>query len=269
MCQEQVCQSRLLTYELGSLEPDALLQNFRKYGGVLLTGAIDVKLVKQGQQDLRERFADRETLVQMGYDRRHRLGYTPPGREGFQSDPAKKNFHREALDLNPKHQSLEFSVARLFARAEYVAQSIIDLLEKCTTLRADMVRPGTHILRAARYLTPGMTPREILFDAHRDFGLLTVFIGSGQAGLQAEVKGSFDDIVLDPGDVLVGVGTQLAQFLHGYDVRALKHRVVGGEEERLSSFFFYELDPDVMLPRTNERSGDMVDRVMELVAGNG
>jgi isopenicillin N synthase-like dioxygenase len=270
MCQEQARTSRLLKYALSGLEPDALLQNFRKYGGIVLTDATDPDVVADSHRDLRALFADRDAIARMPYDRQLRLGYTPPGREGFQSDPDRKNFHREAMDLNPEHQQVTSSIAALYRQVEIdVAQRVIDLLSHGTGLHTDTVSPGTHILRAARYLTPGMTRDDIMFDAHRDFGLLTVFIGSGQSGLQADVKGSFEDIVLMPGDVLVGVGTQLAQFLHEENVRALKHRVVGGEEDRLSAFFFYELHSDMILPRTKERSGDMVNRIMDMVAGNG
>lgn len=265
MSYQDFLRSRPLTYPFSDVTKEIVLQNFRKFGGVIFSSAIGVEVVDRAHAELRELFSTPESLASMPYDDRLRLGYTPPGREGFQSSPNEKNFSRDSLDLNPAYQALPQAVSTLFRQAENVAHQVIEVLEKGTELKASDVPPGTHILRAARYLASGTTRNDVLFGEHLDFGLMTVFIGTDQTGLEAKINGKFEQIILSPGEVLVGVGTPLVQYLGQYGVSALRHRVVGGEEDRLSTFFFYELDPDTILPKTGERYGDFVDRIMQSV----
>lgn len=123
----------------------------------------------------------------------------------------------------------------------------------------DMV-PGEHHLRCSHY--QDVPVGKITMEAHRDFGLLTVYVGGGGKGLEVHVKDQWVDAESTFGDIIIGIGS--CWTLYDKRLKPLWHRVVGTGELRTSMVVFLELGPDVILP-TGERNRDRMIRLMKNV----
>lgn len=245
---------------LGDLTPWRVRDAFEHQQGIIVRGAFYRKSVQNAHSALSCFFSDEEELKKHPYDDQSRLGYTPPGIENIQHDPEHPDENRAMFDFGPELPFVERSITGLRFQAVRICKRILDLLDEAYGTRFAHLPEGEHRLRAAQYLREGTTSGDVLFPRHRDFSLLTAFIGSGEEGLEVEVKGEWHPVHLEYGDVLVGAGTPLKQFHPS--AKALLHRIVGGKDHRLSSFLFYELRSDVLLPQTLETYGDMLDRIM-------
>lgn len=260
----------LPAYDDFTVQPQQLLDAFRQYGAVTLRDSLPKRTPREGLAAARALFADRHRLAAMPYDPEKRIGYTPPGVEGFQRDPAAKNVQRECVDLDWQNLNLPPELYWLHTHAKELGRRVLGRLDMA--LGSEKRRPlitlpeGRHILRLSRYLSPDTTRDTVLFEEHRDFGLLTVFIGNGQTGLQAKIGEDWVDVPLGIGDACVAAGTPLTRFEPS--IRAFPHRVVGGESERISAFLFYEPDGSVELPATPAREAERFDAFLDRVLRN-
>lgn len=250
----------LMSCALGDLTPWRVRDAFEHQQGIIVRGAFYQKSVQNAHGALSRFFSDDEELKKHPYDDQSRLGYTPPGIENIQHDPEHPDENRAMFDFGPELPFVDRSITGLRFQAVRICKRILDLLDEAYGTRFAHLPEGEHRLRAAQYLREGTTSEDVLFPRHRDFSLLTAFVGSGEEGLEVEVKGEWHPVHLEYGDVLVGAGTPLRQFHPS--AKALWHRIVGGKDRRLSSFLFYELRSDVRLPQTLETYGDMLDRIM-------
>ncbi|MEM7170546.1 MAG: 2OG-Fe(II) oxygenase family protein [Pseudomonadota bacterium] len=81
--------------------------------------------------------------------------------------------------------------------------------------------------------------REVISEAHQDFGFLTLLIQDESGGLQAKMpNGAWVDIPPRDGCLVVNFG-KLIDRLTGGRVRACEHRVLSPGRERFSLPFFY------------------------------
>ncbi|HWU24401.1 MAG TPA: 2OG-Fe(II) oxygenase family protein [Candidatus Paceibacterota bacterium] len=248
---------------LGDLTPWRVRDAFEHQQGIIVRGALYRKSVQNAHHALTRFFNNDEELTKHPYDEESRLGYTPPGIETIQRDPDHPDENRAMFDFGPELPFVDRSITGLRWQAVRICKRILDLLDEAYGTRFARLPEGEHRLRAAQYLRDGTTSQEVLFPRHRDFSLLTAFVGANEAGLEAEVMDEWYPVRLDYGDVLIGAGTPLRQFHPS--ARALWHRIVGGTDRRLSSFLFYELRSDVILPQTLETYGAMLDRVMKSI----
>lgn len=86
--------------------------------------------------------------------------------------------------------------------------------------------------------------REVVSEAHVDFGFMTLLVQDGVAGLQARVPdGSWIDIPPTEDHIVVNFGKLLERWSGGR-IRATEHRVLSSGRDRFSLPFFYEPQVD-------------------------
>lgn len=247
-------------HTLDDLAPTVVAAALAKCGGIHIQNALPVSLVEYAMDEFRAIFDNDELLARFPYDPEARLGYTPPGVEGLQKVEG-ANFLRSLFDYHPT-LGIDSEPLRYFYGA--VRDLGLDVLrridEACNGHASNATsEEAPHILRAADYLPEETTADDVLFPKHRDFGFLTVFVGTDCPGLQGRVKGVWHDIALPYGDVFIGVGTPLVQY-HPM-LKSFVHRVVGGGGRRLSAFLFIEPDHDTILP-LGERYDVLLTRIL-------
>lgn len=252
-------QEEMPSYMLQEIDPRLVASSLQKFGGICLRNAIAPEIVCPAYAGQKKLMDDMRLLESLPYDRRTRLGYTPPNVEGLQHKLGSANPNRRCFDYNPslmkdKTQEMLFDAVILLCRV------ILKMVDETQKIGFANLPEGSHILRIAQYLNKEEDPDTVLFPLHSDFGLLTAFIGTEATGLQvADKKGIMHEASLGFGDVLIGVGTPFTQYIPYF--RTLRHQVVGTTKERLSSFLFYELDDEVVLP-SGERYGDFTNRIL-------
>lgn len=245
------------------LNPAYAASAFSSQQCIVLRNAIDAETARSAFKAFGKLMEDTGLLRQHPFDPSTRLGYTPPGIETTQRDPGNRDWNRAMFDFSPALSLGEPSVAALYGEAVGACELVLACLDEAYGTCLLRAPQGGHTLRTAQYLLNGTSSEEVLFPRHRDFSLLTAFIGSGSEGLEVEADGEWQAAELEYGDVLIGAGTPLGQF--HLRLKPLWHRVVGGTDHRLSSFLFFELREDVVLPKTKERYGDMLARVLKSV----
>lgn len=242
------------------LTPEHVHTTLRHQHGLILRDVINPGIARAGHASLKELISDREFLQEHPYDPETRLGYTAPGVEALQRDPTHPDQNRAMFDFRSGDSFRNEPIAALYEAAVRSCRLILGHLGCAYSQPLTVLPEGKHTLRTAQYLRKGTTSVDVLFPRHRDFSLLTAFIGFDVAGLEAEVSGNWRPVELGYGDVLVGVGTPLTQFYP--DLQPLWHRIVGGMDYRLSAFLFFELGDEVVLPKTQEQYGMMLRRVL-------
>lgn len=251
----------LISFAREELTPKRTLQAFLTQQCVLLRGRIDVTVARNAHQALTKLMRDHQFLGCNPYDPKTRTGYTPPGIEHLQRSPGEPTWTRDLFDVGSALMPQESpDIELLFIQAARTCRTVLDALNNAVGPQISPLPQGRHSLRTAQYLQKGTTCNDVLFPAHRDFSMLTAFIGAGQVGLEVRVADTWHPVDLHYGDVLIGAGTPLPLFV--YELKPLLHRVVGGDDERVSSFLFYELADHVMLPKSRERYGAMLRRVL-------
>ena len=74
---------------------------------------------------------------------------------------------------------------------------------------------------------------------HTDYGCLTLLAADGVAGLEVQLKdGSWEAINAQTGQFVINFGEMIERWSNGI-VRATLHRVIGGDNERISIPFFF------------------------------
>jgi isopenicillin N synthase-like dioxygenase len=206
---------------------------------------------------------DNSRLACHPYNGETHSGYIPPGTERRPRSAREKDENRAAFDFHPGMMLIEPKLQGLHAFGVRICRHILKLLdENHSSTQLASLPEGRHLLRIAEYVNTECSGQE-LYPPHRDFSLLTAFIGADMPGLQVKMSEGWYDPWLHFGDVLVGIGTPLVRFRSVFN--ALWHRVAATSARRLSASLFFELRDDVLLPHTGERYGEMVRRRTELL----
>lgn len=238
-----------------------ILQAFEHMQSFVLRQAIDpndaLQLIDKGRAFLRspEARSDPHRKIEL-----QGSGYTPPFVERVANEAP--DGEREFFDLLapgicstrlPYESHPAFSAVSLRVRSALkgIAMRCFERLDAHlgTTLAAD-ARDGAHMLRCSRYFAQQDRTR-VIFPAHRDFGLMTIFGGGTARGLEGGFEGVWHPIAaLDtPGSVMVGVGNTLKLYLP--QLQGWRHRVTAANTstlERFSYSLFTEPRADVLLP---------------------
>ena len=244
--------------ERAKATPLLVSEAFASVGGILLTDALDPVMVARTFQSFETLFSNEDTLPR--YDLASRLGYTPPGIEGLQGRDVR--YHRKLFDFHPV-LGPRFPFTDLFSEGTRLGHEMLSHLDVAHSTQHVSVANGRHALRVAEY-SDESDPGEELFPPHRDFGLMTLFIGNGSTSLEVRVSCVWHPVVLPYGSVFIGAGTPLA--LHGR-VRPLWHRVMGGEYKRRSAVVFLEYNDDYLLP-SGELQREFSHRLLTSVRGD-
>ena len=126
----------------------------------------------------------------------------------------------------------EKSFASLFAGG----MSALQLLRY--PVRSDVSRAG--VADDELYVWHEGEKREVISEAHADFGFMTLLVQDGIDGLQVRMPDDrWVDIPAVEGCIVVNFGRLLERWTSGR-VRATEHRVVSPGRERFSLPFFYE-----------------------------
>ncbi len=248
---------------LNNLKPEDLHEAFSRLGAFRLKHAIDPRLIKQLRTSA-EQVLHLPLLAKAPYFRSETsAGYTPPGIEGVKGKGP--DFHRHFWDvLSPDRalnrmppQCVAFQTAAytVYRAAENAAYQVFALMDQvlgplATTKRRLLpaAAGGQHMLRISEYLMGEQETRgDILFPAHKDFGLLTAYIGGAEPGLQMEIDGDWLDVYNEAGSMILACGTTLNKIIGSPLYRPVTHRVVAKSKQRLSAVLFTEPRPEIPL----------------------
>lgn len=201
-------------------------------------------------------------------------GYTPFGTEQARDNPLpdlKEFFHvgRELAGVNPWPEVLkpnrwpeefeEFRIAalELYAELDCLGHRILGIIARFLGLPEGWFWPsvarGNSILRAIHYppISDVDTPA-VRAARHEDINLITLLIGSNEAGLEILAKdGTWVPVTSIPGTIVVNIGDMMKR-LTNHVLPSTPHRVVnppGGAvmEPRYSIPFFMHPDPDFII----------------------
>ncbi len=257
----------ILHVERSECSPRMLLQALCKNGALMLTEALPVAIVERAFAEAHAALGESGGYVEwQHYNPENRTGYTPAGIE--KSPGSGLNWHRHFFDYRPGMVTLYPSpcsdaLEPLHRYLTELGETLCMLIdhEAHLSLRS-IIRNGPHILRVTECLNEEVDPERELFGSHLDFGLLTLFVGGSTPGLQVLSGGKWIDADAQKGNVLVGAGTILKQYLPAST--SLRHRVMANSARRLSLFQFIEPRADVVLP--NKESADtFLKRVLKSV----
>lgn len=252
---------RIRDHNLRSTGSSSVTKDFEEQHCVIFREGVNTQTAHDAFSFMGRAMTDRDLLRRHPFDAERRLGYIPPGIESLQGTPHTRNWNRHMFDCGPELHFGEPSVRALYFAAAEACRFTLSLLDQSSAFKLRKLPEGEHRLRTAQYLLDCTRESDILFDEHRDFSLLTAFIGNGQPGLEIRIGDDWCPVELGYGDVLIGAGTPLRQFRP--ELKPLYHRIVGGTHFRLSSFLFFELQEEVILPKTGERYGDMMSRILK------
>jgi isopenicillin N synthase-like dioxygenase len=201
-------------------------------------------------------------------------GYTPFGVEQArdQSIPDLKEFWhvgRELTGHNPWPDILEpntwpaevpdfrAKALALYAELDALGQRVLQLIALSLGLRRDWfmqrVTCGNSVLRAIHY--PPIRDKEtsaVRAARHEDINLITLLIGSSEAGLQILARdGSWVPVTSIPGTIVVNIGDMMKR-LTNHVLPSTPHRVVNppgarSDRSRYSIPFFMHPNPDFLI----------------------
>lgn len=248
---------------LGACSAPELLSALTSAGVLVLWNVLPEDVVRKAYVDAKVALNDSDGYVSwQTFNKNTRAGYTPPGVEGKKG--GELNWNRHFFDyrpglvaLDPAHDILEPIHNRL-VEAGCQILTLFEMATCCEEVTA-AAQNGPHILRVAECLNDTVDSQGELFPEHRDFGLITFFVGGSSPGLQILVNGVWIDAPLNPEDVLVGAGTLLAKY--DSRVRPLRHRIMASSARRVSLFQFIEPSPDTLLPG-GELAGAFFERTL-------
>ncbi len=263
------------------LRDSAPWETFRRIGLLRITNVVDVSKINHARREGFRVFDEPSRLNQAVYRGENSSGYTPPGIEGVADKPP--NLLRQFWDIqyggaaNPR---CGFS-GRLVFSLEHVALDLtVNMLGVFYYLEHglqahglhSMMAGGTHGLRATHYPMKPRPDDGIIFPEHRDFSVVTVFIGGCEPGLQVKINNEWRDVENPLGDIVIMAGTLLRFWTggpkHPDSIRGVSHRVIWTGEERLSLSFFTEPKPETVLPNFDgTTSGEYISRLMKKVRG--
>ena len=90
--------------------------------------------------------------------------------------------------------------------------------------------------------------------AHTDYGCITLLATDGVAGLEVELAdGTWIPVETQPGSFVINFGEMLEMWTEG-KVKATKHRVIGGPDERISVPMFFNPNHDAnVAPQSSDK----------------
>ncbi len=201
-------------------------------------------------------------------------GYTPFGTERARDNPVpdlKEFWHtgREMTGDNPwpdvmrpnvwptEVPDFRDSVYALYEALDVLGRRILGVIARSLGLQDDAfdaaVRRGNSILRAIHYppIDDGDTPA-VRAARHEDINLITLLIGSSEAGLEILARdGNWVPVTSIPGTIVVNVGDMMKR-LSNHVLPSTPHRVVNppgaaANRARYSIPFFMHPDPDYVI----------------------
>ncbi len=259
---------------LGKITPQTLHlihDGLCRVGAVRIENTIPPMLVEALLREAAKVFALPDTIKQRSLRTISKpFGYTPPGIEGVRGhgpdhlrhfwDVNSNELIDPELETRPFYMCAKVVFQQLLRLSLELFQ-VIDRLFKTRIYQQSL--GGQHLLRVSQYLNQTTSPWKIVFPSHRDFGLLTAYIGGAASGLQVKIDEAWHDVWNPSGSVIFGVGTTLKMFAPN-DLIAIHHRVVGSQTGRISGVLFTEPHPDVVLPN-GDTSGKHLDNLMRQV----
>ncbi len=261
----------LRTFSPEALKEDSRLvvESLRHMQCLNMHHAINPVMARDGVEALRAFMEDEDVLARYPYSYERRFGYSPEGSETNPRSSRTPNQTRRMFDFTAEFQQMleQLPILELFRTIVSLARFSLDRIDHAFGSQLAKLPHGDHSLRAARYLVEA-TPNDVLYPPHKDFSVVTVFIGTGEPGLEIKVGERWCPVYSEPGTALVGIGKPALEFVSDdldWEPQALEHRVVGGAKNRLSAFLFYEFDRDVWLPKSQETYGAMLDRNMSRI----
>lgn len=258
--------------DVDGLEAMDVADACRRFGGVLVRDVVDPGTAASFFNGLRVPFAW-PSYAKARYQRGGALqgfGYTPPGVERVKGgDP---DVARHFWDIGPDGAGAPDTVfhpgRELHARLEAIAAKAIRALDRSfgTDMAAGAIG-GAHLIRATQYLNAA-ADGELLFPAHVDWGLATLFLGGSADGLEIRPPGQdWRSIRLPEGSALFAPGTLGKMYADG-KISALCHRVRASSVGRISAAYFCEVRPDVRLPN-GELASERWTRLMAKIRRPG
>lgn len=232
---------------LAACSPGAMLASFLETGMVLLEDVFLPRLIERAQREMCSCLASDECRSLLPrYNSGTGVGYVATSMDGLVRIGSLKS--RRAYDYRPSpfpEQGQPGLVLRpLYERLALLGESVIEMLSPHLELPLATVRGGEHRLKAMLALNAKADPKREIFPSHRDFSMLTLFVGGASPGLQVLHKGTWIDVVLQPYEVLLGAGSFFQKF---HPVTVLQHRVMASTPRRCSFSFFVELPGSTLL----------------------
>ncbi|MCE9586105.1 hypothetical protein K8R04_02165 [Candidatus Uhrbacteria bacterium] len=239
-------------------------QEFRTNGILHIPSVIGPQKILTLRAEAYRVFRDTAAIAKHAHRGMARSGFSPPGVEGVagknpdngrqfwdthldHDSDAKICAHSADLVRAMRHLTLELSVimSGVFYHMERGLGPLAHGLHR-------VMLNGAHGLRATHYPPSSPSPDGVLFPSHRDFSLVTVFVGGAEAGLQIDRAGTWHHLDNRPGDIAIIAGGMLRYWTGGpknpHRIGGLRHRVMRAVSERISLSFFTEPEPHTVLP---------------------
>jgi isopenicillin N synthase-like dioxygenase len=263
--------------DLARLAQPIVWQEFRKNGFLRIPDVIDPEKVSDVRNEAYRVFRDISAINARAYRGRERSGFTPPGIEGVAGN--RTDYHRQFWDVHLDRESdrktclhSEKLVRKMQAMTHELSLVMSDVFfwmedglgPQARGLYTAMLN-GSHGLRATHYPVTLEPADGVLFPTHRDFSLVTVFVGGAEPGLQIDQAGTWIDLVNPAGDIVLIAGGMMRYWTGGpkdpHRISGLRHRVMYGKGERLSLSFFTEPEPSTVLPFSDgNTAGEYISR---------
>lgn len=252
-------------------------QDFRENGVLHIPRVIDPDKISALRSEAYRVFHDVASIAPQAYRGNGRSGFSPPGIEGVAGKRADygRQFWDVHLDKASDGKACDHT-RELVRRMQDVTQELSVVMSEVFLRMEQGLGPlaagmhqvmvkGWHGLRATHYPPVPRPADDILFPAHRDFSLVTVFVGGAEPGLQINTQGSWQDLENPLGDIALIAGGMLRYWTGGTKhpdrIGGLRHRVVYAADERLSLSFFTEPEPNTILPYSDGiTAGEYIDR---------
>lgn len=235
-----------------------------RHGYFLLENVLDTDLIDQAL-DCACRAFELDPVFKNRYRRRDEgYGYMPAGTPRLAG--GKPDHNREFWDIGRGTENrfpseipaFAPTLNRLQMALERIAGSVLLRLDREWELGLTELTDGSRMpIRINKYRDA--SEGEMLFHAHRDFSLVTLYIGATCPGLEFEIDGIWQRPEQPKGALLVAVGSILRQYRRR--PRAVRHRVMATGESRLSMAMFVEPRPDVVLPNGTS-TGELIHLLM-------
>jgi isopenicillin N synthase-like dioxygenase len=209
---------------------------------------LDVDNIERGYAAFREFFSstdeqkfaihDPEARGQAGYIRfEQALGNLVPDSKEY------LHIGRETAtfpNIWPKHMDLEGPAMSLYNQLKRISKPLLEGIAEVLGQRYDffteMTENGENLMRALHYFP---NPKDGVWAAeHTDIDLITLLPYASEEGLEIEINGKWEQVVVPKNALVVNVGDQLEAFSNGFP--SCKHRVrsTKPDTERYSVVFF-------------------------------
>ena len=269
---EQIPRITLCELENGACDIAHLLETF---GACILKDALPQTQSKLLKEKSLELFSKSEMyLRQFSRKTIESAGYTAPGGENVRGLIPIYDRHFFDIFRNttpevfpPEHGQFAEVSKEIYNQLETIGMKLVVNIGKHVRqpqMETD-VRSGRHMLRVAEYLIKEKNEFFLPFPSHRDFGLLTLFLGGAEPGLQILLDGKWYDSTLNHGEILVSPGTTMS--LYAPKIKALSHRVTASSEKRLSVVLFTEPASDAILPN-GTKAGDRLRNYLSKISNH-